>query len=219
MAPGYGIDRLLPDPAGPPVGLHHIDHVVGNVEEGSLEQWVEFYGTTMGFTELRHFDESQISTEHSALRSTVVWNGRDIVMPINEPAEGLRRSQIQEYLDAYNGAGVQHIALATDDIVATVAALRQRGVRFMSVPDGYYADAKRRLAGIDLPWEALKAHAVLVDREDDGHLLQIFTETITDRPTVFFEIIERRGANGFGEGNFRALFEAIERDQDARGNL
>ncbi|MFI5045133.1 MAG: 4-hydroxyphenylpyruvate dioxygenase [Acidimicrobiales bacterium] len=219
LAPGYGIDRLLPDPIGPMVGLTRIDHVVGNVEAGALERWVDFYGTTMGFTELRHFDESQIATEYSALRSTVVWNGRDIVMPINEPAAGLRKSQIQEYLEAYNGPGVQHIALATDDIVATVGALRDRGVRFMAVPDEYYDDARSRLAGVDLPWDELQRHAVLVDREADGHLLQIFTETITDRPTVFFEIIERRGAQGFGEGNFKALFEAIERDQAARGNL
>jgi 4-hydroxyphenylpyruvate dioxygenase len=153
------------------------------------------------------------------LASTVVWDGKRIVMPLNEPATGRRKSQIQEYLEAYDGPGVQHVALRTDDIVVTVDALRARGVRFMEVPDTYYDEARQRLDGVDLPWADLERLGILVDRDAGGHLLQIFTETITDRPAVFFEIIERAGARGFGEGNFKALFEAIERDQARRGNL
>jgi len=219
LEPGYS-DENLPNPTvGPPVGLRAIDHVVGNVERGRLTDWVDFYGDVLGFSELLHFDESQIRTEYSALVSTVVWNGGKVVMPLNEPADGLRKSQIQEYLDSYDGPGVQHIALRTDDIVATVHALRERGVRFMQVPDTYYDEARRRLTGFDLPWDALRAANILADRDHEGYLLQIFTETITDRPALFFEIIERRGARGFGEGNFKALFEAIERDQARRGNL
>jgi 4-hydroxyphenylpyruvate dioxygenase len=149
----------------------------------------------------------------------VVWDGKQIVMPLNEPAVGRKKSQIQEYLDAYDGPGVQHIALRTDDIVHTVDALRQRGVRFMRVPDTYYDEARQRLSGVELPWDDLERLNILVDRDSGGYLLQIFTETLTDRPALFFEIIERRGATGFGEGNFKALFEAIERDQDRRGNL
>ncbi len=151
--------------------------------------------------------------------STVVWDGSKIVMPINEPADGLRKSQIQEYIEHYDGPGVQHIAMRTDDIVSTVQALRDRGVRFMQVPPTYYVEARERLAGVDLPWAEIERLNILVDRDHEGHLLQIFTETITDRPAVFFEIIEREGAKGFGEGNFKALFEAIERDQARRGNL
>jgi 4-hydroxyphenylpyruvate dioxygenase len=173
----------------------------------------------MGFSQLVHFDDEQIRTEYSALMSTVVWDGSSIVMPINEPAEGRKKSQIQEYLDHYDGPGVQHLALRTDDIVTAVAALRARGVRFMTVPDEYYAEAKQRLAGFDLPWVELQRLNILADRDPHGYLLQIFTETITDRPALFFEIIERHGATGFGEGNFRALFEAIERHQAQRGNL
>ncbi len=173
----------------------------------------------MGFGQLAHFDDSQIATEYSALMSTVVWDGSKIVMPINEPADGKKKSQIQEYVDTYDGPGVQHIALRTDDIVTTVQALRDRGLRFMTVPDTYYDEAKVRLAEFDLPWTELQRLNILADKDFDGYLLQIFTETITDRPTVFFEIIERHGAKGFGEGNFKALFEAIERDQDRRGNL
>ena len=173
----------------------------------------------MGFRELVHYDDDQIATEYSALMSTVVWDGTRIVMPLNEPADGLKTSQIQEYLDTYDGPGVQHIALRTDDVVASVEALRARGVRFMQVPGSYYDEARERLTGVDLAWDDLQRLQILVDRDDDGYLLQIFTETITDRPTVFFEIIERRGAKGFGEGNFKALFEAIERDQARRGNL
>ena len=219
LEPGYTTDNLPNPRVGPPVGLLAIDHVVGNVEQGKLEDWVRFYREVFGFSAMQHFDEDQIRTEHSALMSTVVWDGAGIVMPINEPADGLRKSQIQEYIEHYDGAGVQHIALRTDDIVSTVQALRDRGVRFMNVPDTYYDDARQRLAGFDLPWAELQRLNILADQDHDGHLLQIFTETITDRPAVFFEIIERRGASGFGEGNFKALFEAIERDQERRGHL
>ncbi|MBV9666404.1 MAG: 4-hydroxyphenylpyruvate dioxygenase [Actinobacteria bacterium] len=219
LEPGYSTDDLPPVPEGPKVGVQSLDHVVGNVEKGRLDDWVRFYADIMGFSQLVHFSDEQISTEYSALMSTVVWDGTKIMMPINEPADGLKKSQIQEYIETYDGPGVQHIALRTDDIVATVSALRSRGVRFMRVPDAYYDDAKQRLAGIDLPWGDLQRLNILADRDHDGYLLQIFTETITDRPTVFFEIIERRGARGFGEGNFKALFEAIERDQARRGNL
>lgn len=219
LAPGYSVEGL-PNPAvGPAVGLTAIDHIVANVHEGTLADWVGFYRDVLGFTAGQHFDDDQIHTEYSALRSTVVSGGSAIVMPINEPAAGLRTSQIQEYLDEYRGPGVQHVALRTADIVATVAALRSRGVRFMHVPDTYYDDAVRRLHGFDLPWDELRRLNVLADRDERGCLLQIFTETITDRPTMFFEIIERRGGEGFGEGNFRALFEAIERDQARRGHL
>jgi 4-hydroxyphenylpyruvate dioxygenase len=219
LEPGYGTDNLPPTPVGPAVGLQRIDHVVGNVEKGKLDDWVRFYGDVLGFGQLLHFDDNQIATEYSALMSTVVWDGSKIVMPINEPADGLKKSQIQEYVETYDGPGVQHIALRTDDIVASVQALRDRGVRFMRVPETYYDEAKERLADFELPWDELKRLNILADRDHEGYLLQIFTETITDRPTVFFEIIERQGAKGFGEGNFKALFEAIERDQARRGNL
>lgn len=219
LEPGYSTDRLPPAPVGPRVGVSAIDHVVGNVERGRLDDWVHFYAEVLGFAPLLHFSEDQIATEYSALASTVVWDGKQVMMPINEPADGLRKSQIQEYLDAYGGPGVQHVALRTDDIVTSVDALRARGVRFMEVPDTYYDEARRRLAGVDLPWADLQRLGILVDRDRHGHLLQIFTETITDRPALFFEIIERRGARGFGDGNFKALFEAIERDQARRGNL
>lgn len=219
LAPGYAADGVPTTTVGPPVGLLEIDHVVGNVERGTLDDWVAFYRDVFGFHALQEFDQEQIRTEYSALRSVVVTDGNGITMPLNEPAEGLKRSQIQEYLDTYDGPGVQHIALRTDDIVSTVTALRARGVRFMTVPDTYYEDAQRRLAGHDLPWDDLRRLNILADQDHGGYLLQIFTETITDRPAVFIEIIERRGAHGFGEGNFRALFEAIERDQARRGNL
>lgn len=219
LAPGYVNTRLLPTPSGPPAGLTRVDHAVGNVEKGRLQDWVEFYENVLGFRQLTHFNADQISTQYSALMSTVVWDGHDIVLPINEPADGLRKSQIQEYVEAYDGPGVQHIALATDDIVTTVQALRDRGVRFMTVPSTYYPEARQRMAGVDLPWAELERLHILVDRDEHGHLLQIFTETMTDRPVLFFEIIQRQGATGFGEGNFKALFEAIERDQAARGNL
>jgi 4-hydroxyphenylpyruvate dioxygenase len=224
--PGFGSGEagsaggpLPPSPVGPVVGLRQIDHVVANVYRGSLERWVDFYRRTLGFEQLVHFDDEQISTPYSALMSTVVWDGSRVVLPINEPADGARKSQIQEYLDCYGSPGVQHVALATDDIVASVAALRARGVRFLTVPDTYYVDARERLAGVDIPWDALQKLGILVDRDPDGYLLQIFTENVADRPTVFFEIIQREGAKGFGAGNFKALFEAIERAQDRRGHL
>ncbi len=219
LEPGYAADHLPPTPCGPPVGLVAIDHVVGNVEQGRLDDWVRFYADVLGFAPMQQFSAGQISTEYSALASTVVWDGKQVVMPINEPATGRRKSQIAEYLEAYDGPGVQHVALRTDDIVRTVEALQARGVRFMEVPPTYYDEARQRLHGVELPWADLQRLGILVDRDEGGHLLQIFTETITDRPAVFFEIIERRGARGFGEGNFKALFEAIERDQARRGNL
>jgi 4-hydroxyphenylpyruvate dioxygenase len=217
--PGFERAGLPPEPAGPPVGLAAIDHVVGNVEEGRLEEWVSFYEDVMGFGQLRHFDESQIATEYSALRSTVVWNGDTIVMPLNEPAEGLRKSQIQEYLDTYHGPGVQHLALRTDDVVQAIASLRARGVRFLEANEAYYDDVRTRLGFLELPWDELQRLGILVDHEPDGYLLQLFTEPVSDRPTLFFEIIQRGGARGFGEGNFKALFESIEREQARRGNL
>ena len=217
--PGYRADRLPPQPVGPQVGLQRLDHCVSNVELGTLDRWVGFYERTLGFGRLVHFGAEQISTEYSALMSTVVWDGSKVVLPLNEPAAGRRKSQIQEYLDFYGCPGVQHIAMRTDDIVRAVAALRARGVRLLAVPDAYYDEARRRMDGIDLPWPQLQSLGILVDRDQDGHLLQVFTETVTDRPTVFFEIIQREGAKGFGAGNFKALFEAIEREQAARGNL
>ncbi len=232
--PGFVADGLPATSSQPAVGLERIDHVVGNVEKGRLDEWVSFYEDVMGFTQLRTFDESQIATEYSALRSTVVTNGNStgansagrnsvgrnsVVMPLNEPADGLKRSQIQEYLDTYRGPGVQHVAMATGDIVTSIAALRARGVRFLEANDEYFDDVRRRLAHLDLPWDELRQLGILVDDEPDGHLLQLFTEPVTDRPTLFFEIIQRGGAVGFGEGNFKALFESIEREQQRRGNL
>jgi 4-hydroxyphenylpyruvate dioxygenase len=221
FGPGFTSEGLFSVGIGAPTKVDLIDHVVGNVEEGRLEDWVSFYESTFGFTEMTHFDRDQISTEFSALRSTVVTNGSGITMPVNEPAQGRKKSQIQEYLDAYVGPGVQHIALATDDIVGSVSALRDRGVRFLTPPATYYADARGRMEGLDadLPWDDLARLGILVDREAEGYLLQVFTETFTDRPTLFFEVIQRHGATGFGEGNFKALFEAIEHEQARRGNL
>lgn len=218
FAPGYQ-PSALNRPVGPSVGLARVDHVVANVELGRLEAWVDYYARIFGFDQLVHFDDETISTEYSALMSTVVWDGSKVVLPINEPATGLRRSQIQEYLDCYGGPGVQHIALRTSDIVSTVRALRDRGVRFLRVPGAYYEAAAERMRGIDLPWADLADLGILADRDHEGHLLQVFTETIGDRPTLFFEIIQREGSRGFGAGNFKALFEAIEREQAARGNL
>ena len=202
------------------VGLQAIDHVVGNVELGRMDHWVEFYERTMGFTELIHFSDEAIHTEYSALMSKVMMDGDGkIKFPINEPAEGKRKSQIEEYLEFFGGPGVQHIALASDDIVATVDALRERGVVFLQTPDAYYDDAFDRVGEIDEDWDAVRRLRILADRDDEGYLLQIFTKTAQDRPTVFFEVIERHGSRGFGEGNFKALFEAIEREQALRGNL
>ena len=221
FAPGFTSEGLFSVSIGGSTKIEMIDHVVGNVEEGRLDDWVAFYEATFGFSEMTHFDRDQISTEFSALRSTVMTNSRGITMPVNEPAQGRKKSQIQEYLDAYVGPGVQHIALGTDDIVGSVSALRDRGVRFLTPPATYYDDARARMEGLDadLPWSDLSRLGILVDRDDDGYLLQVFTETFADRPTLFFEVIQRHGASGFGEGNFKALFEAIEHEQARRGNL
>ena len=220
-APGFATEGLFADRTGGPVGLEHVDHVVGNVAEGDLDRWVTFYREVFGFEELTHFDRDQISTEFSALRSTVLTNGRGVTMPINEPAPGRRRSQIQEYLDTYRGPGVQHIALHTPDIVTAVDRLMARGLRCLTPPPSYYEQARERMAGTGdgLRWAELSRLGIMVDREGDGYLLQVFTEPLGDRPTLFVEVIERHGATGFGEGNFKALFEAIEREQARRGNL
>jgi len=203
-----------------PIGLKHIDHCVGNVGWGEMNQWVEFYEKVMGFNLLVTFDDKDISTDYTALMSKVVSNGNGYVkFPINEPAEGRKKSQIEEYIDFYKGAGVQHLAIATDDILHTVGELRRRGVEFLHVPDNYYDDLLERVGNIEEELNALKKLNILVDRDDEGYLLQIFTKPVQDRPTVFYEIIQRKGAKSFGKGNFKALFEAIEREQDLRGNL
>jgi 4-hydroxyphenylpyruvate dioxygenase len=201
-------------------GLVTIDHIVGNVELGQMDRWVNFFAETMGFTQLVHFSDKAISTEYSALMSKVMQDGTGrIKFPINEPATGRRRSQVQEYLDYYGGPGVQHVAFATNDIVATVTELRARGVEFLPVPRTYYDDLERRVGTMEERIDDLAALHIMADRDDEGYLLQIFTEPVEDRPTLFFEIIERHGAKGFGEGNFKSLFEAIEREQARRGNL
>ena len=197
-----------------------IDHVVGNVELGRMEEWVAYYERVFGFTEMIRFTDQDISTEYSALMSKVMADGKGrIKFPINEPAEGKRKSQIEEYLEFYGGPGVQHIALSTTDIVATVRALREGGVRFLMTPSSYYEELPERIGEIEENLADLSELGILADRDDEGYLLQIFTQTIGDRPTVFLEVIERHGARGFGEGNFKALFEAIEREQERRGNL
>jgi 4-hydroxyphenylpyruvate dioxygenase len=197
-----------------------IDHIVGNVELGAMNRWVRFYEDVFGMTEMIHFSDEAISTEYSALMSKVVTSGDGRVkFPINEPATGKRKSQIDEYLEFYEGAGAQHIALSTDDIVRTVAELAAQGVKFLKTPDAYYEDVPARIGDIDQSLDDLRRLGVLVDRDDEGYLLQIFTKPLGDRPTIFFEVIERHGARGFGEGNFKALFEAIEREQAERGNL
>jgi len=202
------------------LGIKHIDHVVGNVELGKMNEWVAFYERIMGFTELRHFSDEEISTEYSALMSKVVWDGEGkIKLPINEPAEGKNKSQIEEYLEYYKTPGVQHIAMATEDIVATVESMRAAGIQFLRVPGTYYEDVKQRVPEIADKLDALQRNGILADNDEDGYLLQIFSKPVQDRPTVFFEVIERHGAKGFGAGNFKALFQAIERDQAARGNL
>ena len=197
-----------------------IDHVVGNVELGHMEEWVRFYERVFGMVEMIHFSDEAISTEYSALMSKVVASGNGrIKFPINEPAEGLKKSQIDEYLEFYEGAGAQHIAVATRDIVSTVAKLRSRGVEFLEIPDAYYDEVPDRVPEVADQLADLREQGILVDHDDEGYLLQIFTQPVGDRPTVFFEVIERHGATGFGAGNFKALFEAIEREQDKRGNL
>ena len=203
-----------------PTGLLHVDHCVGNVEFGRMNYWVGFYERVMGFKNLISFDDTDISTEYSSLMSKVMANGNErIKFPINEPAQGKKKSQIDEYLEFYRGPGVQHLALATDDIIATVTALRDRGVEFLQAPATYYAELQGRVGKIDEPIDKLQELGVLVDRDPDGYLLQIFSKPVQDRPTLFYEIIERKGARSFGKGNFKALFEAIEREQALRGNL
>jgi 4-hydroxyphenylpyruvate dioxygenase len=203
-----------------PVGLKYVDHCVGNVELGKMNEWVEFYSRVLGFHNLLTFDDKDISTEYSSLMSKVMSNGNGrIKFPINEPAAGKKKSQIEEYLDFYGGPGVQHIAVATDDIIATVRALVARGVEFLRTPAAYYDDLLDRVGKIDEDLEPLKELGILVDRDDEGYLLQLFSKPVQDRPTLFYEIIQRKGAKSFGKGNFRALFESIEREQAARGNL
>ena len=216
--PGY--KSWHSDYAPEPVGLKFIDHMVGNVDWDEMNTWCEFYGKVMGFAQIISFDDKDISTDYTALMSKVMSNGNGrIKFPINEPAEGKKKSQIEEYLDYYNGPGVQHIAVATDDIVATVSAMRARGVEFLYVPETYYDDLLERVGKIDEDISVLKQHGILIDRDEEGYLLQLFTKPVVDRPTLFFEIIQRKGAQSFGKGNFKALFEAIEREQEARGTL
>jgi len=203
-----------------PVGLRYVDHCVGNVGWGEMNTWVKFYEDVMGFKLLLTFDDKDISTEYSALMSKVVSNGNGYIkFPINEPAEGKKKSQIEEYIDFYNGPGVQHIAIEVEDIIQTVGELRNRGIEFLYVPDTYYDDVLDRVGEIEENLEDLKKLNILVDRDPDGYLLQIFTKPVEDRPTLFYEIIQRKGAQSFGKGNFKALFESIEREQEIRGNL
>ncbi len=202
------------------VGLKYVDHCVGNVGWGEMNTWVKFYEDVLGFRVIISFDDQDISTEYSALMSKVVANGNEFIkFPINEPAEGKKKSQIEEYLDYYHGPGVQHVAVATDNIIETVAELRRRGVDFLEVPQTYYDDLEARVGKIDEDMEEIRRLNILVDRDDQGYLLQLFTRPVEDRPTLFYEIIQRRGARAFGKGNFKALFEAIEREQERRGTL
>lgn len=201
-------------------GLLYVDHCVGNVGWNQMNKWVAFYENVLGFKNILSFDDNDISTEYSALMSKVMSNGNGFVkFPINEPAEGKKKSQVEEYLDFYDGEGCQHVALATNDIVATVSELQKRGIEFLKVPNSYYDDLIGRVGKIDEDLEPLKELGILVDRDDEGYLLQIFSKPVEDRPTLFFEIIQRKGAKSFGKGNFKALFEALEREQDLRGNL
>lgn len=201
-------------------GLLYVDHCVGNVGWNQMNKWVSFYEDVMGFKNILSFDDNDISTEYSALMSKVMSNGNGFVkFPINEPAEGKKKSQVEEYLEFYNGEGCQHVAMATNDIVKTITELRNRGVEFLKVPSSYYDDLLDRVGQIDEDLEPLKELGILVDRDDEGYLLQLFTKPVQDRPTLFFEIIQRKGAKSFGKGNFKALFEAIEREQELRGNL
>lgn len=217
--PGY---RPVPGPdrIAKPTGIKYIDHMVGNVGWGEMNKWVNFYRDVMGFSLYQHFDDKDISTEYSALMSKVMANGNGRVkFPINEPAEGRRKSQIEEYLEFYAGPGVQHIALGSGDIIGTVSQLTERGWEFLRVPHTYYEDLQKRVGKIDEPVADLERLGILVDRDDEGYMLQIFTKPVEDRPTLFFEIIQRKGSRSFGKGNFKALFEAIEREQALRGNL
>ena len=215
-----GFRPVESDPVARPVGLLHVDHMVGNVGWHEMDKWVDFYKHVMGFRLYQHFDDKDISTEYSALMSKVMANGNGYVkFPINEPAEGKRKSQVEEYLDFFPGPGVQHIALATNNILYTVNRLHDQGVEFLRVPHPYYTELQQRVGAIDEPLDELEAAGILVDRDDEGYMLQIFTRPVEDRPTLFFEIIQRKGSRSFGKGNFKALFEAIEREQQARGNL
>jgi 4-hydroxyphenylpyruvate dioxygenase len=218
--PGYVAQPSSNGAVAGDLGLTNLDHVVGNVELGRMNHWVEFYERAFGMTEMIHFSDEDISTEYSALMSKVMTDGQGkIKFPINEPAEGKRKSQIEEYLEFNHGPGVQHIAMASSDIVATVEALKERGLIFLATPESYYEDVPERVGEIEEDYADLRRLGILADRDDDGYLLQIFTKTAQDRPTLFFEVIERHGARGFGDGNFKALFEAIEREQALRGNL
>ena len=216
--PGYRAEPA--DTVRRPTGLKHVDHMVGNVGWHAMDEWVNFYANVMGFELYQHFDDKDISTEYSALMSKVMSNGNGYVkFPINEPAEGRRKSQIEEYLDFYHGPGVQHIALATDHILETVGRMQAQGVEFLAVPHTYYTELAGRVGHIDEPIDELERLGILVDRDDEGYMLQIFTRPVEDRPTLFYEIIQRKGSRSFGKGNFKALFEAIEREQALRGNL
>ncbi len=209
-----------PDIVARPTGLKYVDHMVGNVGWGEMNAWVQFYQDVMGFSLYQTFDDSDISTEYSALMSKVMANGNGRVkFPINEPAEGKRKSQIEEYLDFYQGPGVQHIAMATDNVIETVTKLRSQGIEFLKIPSTYYRELTARVGKIDEPIDQLEELGILVDRDDEGYMLQIFTKPVQDRPTLFFEIIQRKGSRSFGKGNFKALFESIEREQELRGNL
>ena len=217
--PGYTAWET-PDYNPAPTGLKYVDHMVGNVDWNRMNYWVEFYEKVMGFVNILSFDDNDISTEYTALMSKVMSNGNGrIKFPINEPAEGAKKSQVEEYLDFYEGEGVQHIAVATDDIIKTVRDLRSRGIEFLTIPDAYYDAVTDRVGKIDEDIAPLKELGILVDRDDEGYLLQIFTRPIEPRPTMFFEIIQRKGAQSFGKGNFKALFEAIELEQQLRGTL
>ena len=216
--PGY--KKWAPLYEAEETGLKFVDHMVGNVELGDMNKWVKFYEDVMGFKQILSFDDNDISTEYTALMSKVMSNGNGrIKFPINEPAEGLKKSQVDEYLEFYEGAGVQHVAMATDDIIETVTNLRDRGVEFLNIPSTYYDQLLDRVGTIDEDLKPLRELGILVDRDDEGYLLQIFTKTVNPRPTMFFEIIQRKGATSFGKGNFKALFEAIEREQELRGTL
>ena len=216
--PGFVASKSEYNPT--PTGLKYIDHMVGNVELGTMKKWANFYADTMGFANLITFDDKDISTEYTALMSKVMTNGNGrIKFPINEPAKGLKKSQIEEYLDFYGGAGCQHIAVATDDIIFTITEMRKSGVEFLHVPGTYYDTVSKRVGNIAEDLEKLKSLGIMVDRDDEGYLLQIFTKPVEDRPTLFFEIIQRKGAKSFGKGNFQALFESIEAEQERRGTL
>ncbi len=217
--PGF-VKVAEPDSIARDTGLLYVDHMVGNVGWGQMNTWVDFYQDVMGFRMFKHFDDADISTEYSALMSKVMTNGNEkIRFPINEPAQGRRKSQIEEYLDFYRGPGIQHIAMATHNIIDTVAQLKAQGIEFLQVPTTYYEDLTARVGKIDEPIDQLAKLGILVDRDDEGYMLQIFTQPVEDRPTLFFEIIQRKGSRSFGKGNFKALFEAIEREQERRGNL